>query len=37
MEAVKYITILIMFGMIAKALWTLAGIAKVVWQERDKE
>ncbi|ALK86955.1 hypothetical protein [Yersinia phage vB_YenP_AP10] len=37
MEAVKYITIILMFGMIAKALLTLACIGKTVWQERDKE
>lgn len=37
MEAVKYITTILMFGMIAKALWTLACIGKTVWQERDKE
>lgn len=37
MEAMKYITIIIMFGMIAKALWTLAGVAKVVWKNRDQE
>ena len=34
MEALKYIAIIIMLGMIAKALWTLAW---TVWQHRDKE
>lgn len=37
MDALKYITIIIMFGMITKALWTLACIGKTVWQHRDKE
>lgn len=37
MEAMKYITIIIMFGMIVKALWTLAGVANSVWKNRDKE
>lgn len=37
MDAMKYVTILIMFGMLAKGLWTLAGIAKVVWEHRDNK
>ena len=37
MDALKYITIIIMFGLIAKALWTLACIGKTVWQHLDKE
>ena len=37
MDALKYIVIIIMFGMIAKALWTLACICKTVWKYRDKE
>ena len=36
MEALKYLSVIIMFGMIAKALWTMACIGKAVWEHREK-
>lgn len=35
MDAVKYLMVIIMVGMVAKALWSMALIGKSVWEHRD--
>lgn len=37
MGPIQFLMIAIAFGMIAKALWTLAAIAKAVWEHREKD
>lgn len=35
MEALKFVLVAGMVGMIARALWMLAVIGKTVWEHRD--
>lgn len=35
MDALKYLTVIIMVGMVAKALWTLAAIGRQVVRDRE--
>lgn len=36
MEALKYLTILMMFGTIAKGLWTLVALVRMVMKDNHK-